>query len=231
MSEQNQAPAAPAAPATPSTKERKQQNLEAKVAAAAPKASEAKTAPVALKTRNRHAVAFRHDIFVTDPKDCLKNVSYKNLQPQLEKVPHKHIFHSHTNNGKAMNRTGSAAGHFHYVEQWVDAEGNIRAKCGPAMHEVQHAAENGMVFTRIEPVSFKQLLMSGERQGDTVLLVDDHTHALEYIGSENLNPQQIKEELERQQALAATMGISLGRGSVQDMTPPAMSPTDGASIK
>lgn len=223
------APATPAAPAEPTTRARKPQDLEAKVAQHTKPKEEPRQ--VTIKTRNRHAVAFRHDIFVSDAKDCLKNTSYKLLQPELHPVPHKHIFHSHTNNGKPMNRTGSAAGHFHYVEQWVDADGNIRAKCGPAMHEVQIAAENGMVFNRIVPVTFDKIVMSGENAGQKLAIADDHTHQLEYIGSENLNPAQIKEELERQQALAATMGISLGKGSVQDMTPPPMSPADGASIK
>lgn len=232
MSEQNQSPAAPAAPAAPSTKKRQQPDLKQKVAQSAASAPAApQTKAPALKTRNRHAVAFRHDIFVSDSKDCLKNVSYKSLQPQFEKVPHKHIFHSHTNNGKAMNRTGSGAGHFHYVEQWVDKDGNLRAKCGPAMHEIQVAAPNGMVFNKIAPVTFEKLIMSGEQTGETVLVADDHTHELEYVGSENLNPAQIKEELEKQQALAAAMGVSLGRGAVQATGAEAMNAADGLDVK
>jgi hypothetical protein len=228
MSEENKtAPAAPAA-----AKPRAQKNLEETVAARAP----AQAAPAPINNnrgRNRHAIAFRHDVFVTDAKDCLKNVSYKALDPKLEPVPHKHIFHSHTNNGKAMNRTGSAAGHFHYVEQYTDSVGNICAKCGPAMHEVQHVAEDGSVYSRIEPVTFKKIQRGGtdQERGKTVLIADDHVHTLEFIGWENLNPQQIKEELEKQQSLAATMGISLGQGSIQNNTPEPMSPADGASIR
>lgn len=196
--------------------------------AASPAAPVARVAPL---VRNRHDVAFRHDVFRSDNKEALRDVSYKHMQPDLQKIAHAHVYHSHSNSGKKNTKTGSACGHWHNVEHYDDpVTGQITAKCGPAMHEVQVQIEDtNEFFTKVEPVSFIKIDRSGgENTGKKIRIMDDHTHVLEYLGSEDLSPSKIKNDLESQRAEAAAMGVAVG--GVTDNTPKPMSAADGASI-
>lgn len=237
MSEQNQeaqapqadAPAAAEPAAKAPTKPRAPAPERPKPAVAAAQVVP-QVAP-APKIRSRHDVSFRHDAFISDNKECFRNISYEHLKPNLVRVDHKHIFHSHSNNGRVLSRTGSACGHWHNVEPYIDpVSGELKAKCGPAMHEVTILTQTGRTVTRIEPVSFEEEILVGENAGGTRRIVDDHTHELNYIGSEELSPQGIQKALKEQQAEAAAMGIVLGANSIKDNTPAPMTPSDGATI-
>lgn len=225
--EQNQAPAT-AAPAQPQKRQAPKHQPSPKAPAGSP------AAPVQSKMampRNRHDVAFRHDVFVSDVKKCIKNVSYEFMKFERVDVEHKHIYHSHNNNGKKLHRTNTSNGHWHNVEHYVDpVTGATMAKCGPAMHEVTKTTARGNVITVIEPVSFEHELEVGENKGEVVKVIDNHTHELEYLGSEDLSPLGIQNGLKEQRALAAAMGINIDPKAVKDNTPAPMSPADGATI-
>lgn len=223
--EQNQAPAQPAAPATKNRQQAPKAPAQAKQAEAQPK-----VAP-RINIRNRHDVSFRHDVFMSSEEECVRNVGYEHLKPMLVKQRHKHVFHSHNNQGKKLSRTGSMLGHWHDVEHYVDANGDIKAKCGPPMHEVTiQDEETGLIFTRIEQVGFEELIKTGANAGKRVIHQDQHTHTLEYLGSEELNTLAINQKLKEERAEAAAMGINLGQGDVIDTTPKPMTPADGATI-
>lgn len=196
-----------------------------------PKQAAPQPAAVAPKIKNRHDVAFRHDVFKSSEAECLVNTSYVHLMPKLERVTHMHIYHSHDSQGKKRHRTGSSNNHWHDVRHFVDpATGEILAQCGPPMHEVQFTGETGLTFSRIEQVSFEQELRSGPDAGKKTKHVDNHTHTMQYEGSEELSRNGITEDLKAQRAEASAMGINLSGGDVKDLTPPLMSPADGASI-
>lgn len=212
-------------PAGPKTTQR-----EKPVVQAPPKPSTlsaSPSAPVQAQIRNRHDTAFRHDVFMSDAKDAVRNVSFQHLKPELVRVPHKHVYHSHNNQGKKLLKTGSAAGHWHNVEHYVDPRtGEIIAKCGPAMHEVTLVTQTGRVISRVEQVSFEE----EKQNGDIVRHVDDHTHELTYLGSEELSPLGIQKDLKEQRAAAAAMGISFGQESVTDNTPKPLTAADGVTM-
>lgn len=227
-------PTTPAGPAQPQKDEpaqpRGRQAAANKAAAVKTQASPAVTPRVNI--RNRHDVSFRHDVFMSTDAEGMRNVGYEHLKPMLHKIRHKHVYHSHSNQGKRLARTGSALGHWHDVEHYVDNEGNIRAKCGPAMHEVQiQDEETGLVFNRIERVSFEELVTTGQFAGRRLKHMDDHTHELEYLGSEELNPREIVQRLKDEREEAAAHGINLGAGSVRDTSPTPLSPSDGVTLE
>lgn len=229
MSEENQNPSTPApeAPATATPAAPKRQ-------AAAPQASKAPAkaaGPVMAMPRNRHEISFRHDVFKSDIKKCLKNMSYEHLKFEKLEVEHVHIFHSHKNDGRRLTRTNSSNGHWHNVEHIVDEHtGATRAVCGPPMHEVTKVSETGRTFTVVEQVSFAEEITVGEAAGQKRTHVDDHRHELIYIGSEELSPAGIASALKEQRALAAAMGMNLDPSAVKDNSPKPMNPGDGASI-
>lgn len=227
MSETNQGdqpvknePAAPAA-----TKKRVTPEIPAPKAAS----QDPVAAPVAARVRNRHDVHFRHDVFRSDAQNCLRDVGYEYLKPDLLKVPHAHVYHSHDNNGKKLTRTGSACGHWHDVLHYTDpTTGDITAKCGPAMHEVVSLSATGRTISRIEPVCFEKEVLTGDNAGQIMKVMDDHSHVLEYIGSEELSPLGIQNDLKSQQAAAQAMGITLG--GIKDNSPAPLTPGDGVTM-
>jgi hypothetical protein len=191
------------------------------------------TAQVAAKPqiRNRHDISFRHDVFVSDQQEAMRDISYQYLKPEIVKVPHKHIFHSHSNAGKKLSRTGAMAGHWHDVIHGVDPKtGEIFAKCGPAMQEVTEISQTGRTYTKIQQVTFEREITSGVNAGATERLTDDHTHELVYLGSEELSPLGIQKDLEKQKVEAQAYGISLGEGSVKDTTPAPLTAADGVTM-
>lgn len=216
------APAAPAAPANRKSSEKKQASQQPAATKAQPR----------VNIRNRHEATFRHDVFVSTEADGIRNVGYEHLKPMLTRHKHKHIYHSHNNQGRKLNRTGSMIGHWHEVEHYVDSEGNIRAKCGVPLHEVTYQdEETGLVYTRIEQVSFEELIKTGPNAGKRYKHVDDHTHELEYLGSEELNPRRITEQLKNEREEAAAHGIIIAPGAVKDTSPAPMSPADGVTLE
>lgn len=186
-------------------------------------------APV--KIRNRHDVSFRHDCFKSSAEECFRNFSYEFLKPKLERIQHMHVYHSHNNSGKVLTRTGSACNHWHDVKTYIHPEtGEPFAECGPPMHEVTEVTQTGRTVKRVEQVSFDEEIMTGPDAGKIKRLVDDHTHTMEYLGSEELTPAGITKELRSQQAEAAAMGIVLGSGSVTDKSPAPLVPSDGVTM-
>ncbi len=218
----------PSEPSAPKTSTRKQPEIKKPLSTspAAPPGG----APVKVQVRNRHDVAFRHDVFMSDAKDCARNISFVYLKPEIVMVPHKHVYHSHNNQGKKLARTGSAAGHWHYIEHFVNAAGEIKAKCGPAMHEVTIISPSGRSYNKIEEVAFEREVTNGPNAGSTERVVDDHTHEMAYLGSEELSPQGIQAALEKDRKEAAVYGIALGANSVKDLSPAPLTAADGVTM-
>lgn len=202
----------------------------------APKKTEVKPpkeepAPQNIKIRNRHDAAFRHDIFMSDAKEAARNVSYKHLEPNIVHISHKHVYHSHNNQGKKLSRTNSALGHWHNIDHYIDAKGNIVAKCGPPMHAVQKQSETGKVFDVIEQVSYDKEEQTGPDAGKIIRIVDSHTHEMTYMGSEELSANTIREMLDRDKQEAVAYGVSFGASAVKDQTPAPLTAQDGVTME
>lgn len=181
--------------------------------------------------RNRHEMSFRHDVFMSDVQLCIRNLSFQDKVLMRENVEHKHAYHSHNNQGRKLTRTGQACDHWHNVEHFVDpVTGATKAVCGPAMRKTTKVSPTGRTFDVVEPVYFEEEVVSGEDVGQVRKVVDNHRHELNYIGSEELSPAGIASAQKEQRALAQAMGITIDPASVQDKTPAAMTPADGATI-
>ena len=181
--------------------------------------------------RNRHDMHFRHDCFWASVEKCIQNNSFEFMKLTREDVEHRHVYHSHSNQGKKLTRTGSNCGHWHSIEHYVDpSTGATMAKCGPAMRETTKLSPTGRTYSVLEPVYFETEIVTGPDAGSIAKVVDNHTHQMEYRGSEELSPQGISDSLKDQRALAATMGINIDPQAIKDNTPAPMSPADGANI-
>lgn len=215
--------AAPAAATKPRTN---------KPAPAAATTAPAPVVGVLPKRRNRHEVTFEHDVFVSTPANGIRNVGYEHLNPVLIEIDHKHIYHSHDTDGKPLKRTGSNIGHWHEVTRSVDpVTGDLIATCGPPMHEVDVVGESGRSYKNIEQVGFEREIQVGDNKGKKERVMDNHTHKLDYLGSETMTPAGIQKMLEAQRGEAAAHGINLAGAGIKNNTPVPLTPADGIEVR
>lgn len=180
---------------------------------------------------NRHDVSYRHDVYKLEPKAMMKNVSYVHLEPDLQSLDHSHIFHSHNDRGQRKTKCESMGGHWHEIETYVDKQGNLKAKCGPALEEKVTMGNTGKTYTTIVPRSFEKEIKAGEHAGQVMKIVDDHVHEVTYLGSEQLSGKIIREQLKEDKAVAAAMGAVIAPGSVKGTSPKPLTPADGYTLE
>lgn len=133
----------------------------------------------------RGSQEFRHDLFKLEAADFMKNISWVSKAPNLIKMPHAHVFHSHNDRGQLNKYSTAVGGHFHEVAMKMLPDGSIVAECGPALKEVKRKTSQGKVKTTIEPVRFDD--------EETGVTVDGHTHPATYLGSEVLSASHIQQ--------------------------------------
>lgn len=154
---------------------------------------------------------FRHDLFKSSLANFKRNTSWTIDNPRIQNIPHIHFFHSHNSQGRPQKYTNNVGGHFHEVETYVDENGNIIAKCGPALRKVTKRLKNGKQKRVIEPV--KWFDENRESDGKDPWIVDDHSHILDYQYSEEINPHSVMERQGRNaqamQAIAAEQRTSV----------------------
>lgn len=144
------------------------------------------TAFVQPKVQWKNQRTFRHDLFKLEVAMMQKNVSWRKKRPELVEIEHAHFFHSHSSSGTPQKYCAAVGGHFHEITTAVDQNGNIVAKCGPALRKVDKRLSNGTTKTEIEEIIYNH----EERK---IPIVDDHTHDMTYVGSEQMSPQKIKQ--------------------------------------
>lgn len=97
-----------------------------------------------------------HDLFRLDVATTRKDIGWT-ANEIWEPVPHKHFFHTYDSSGKKMHRSTPTAAHFHHVTV-KEVNGEFVAECGPPM-----------VLNKGREYPYKN---------------DNHTHDVEYLGSE-----------------------------------------------
>lgn len=142
-------------------------------------------APVQPKIQWKNQRAFRHDLFKLELAKMKKNTSWIKARPNLIDAEHVHFYHSHSSSGTAQKYSVSVGGHFHEITPFIDSEGNLAAKCGPALRKVDKKLSNGTTKTIIEPIVYRH-----EEEGE---MRDDHTHEITYMASETMSPQKVKQ--------------------------------------
>ena len=72
------------------------------------------------------------DLFKLEAADMLKNSSWNDKDPVIEKVTHCHFFRTYDSNGKKMSECNKVGGHGHEIKISVDENGNFVGECSPA---------------------------------------------------------------------------------------------------
>jgi len=155
-----------------------------------PPAPQKATAPTPARRFERGTQEHIHDLFKLLVALMQKDVSYKWRQPQLIPMEHSHFFHSINDTTMQPNKYCSAVGgHFHEVKiapGKVAANGFPLVEVGPALTYVNKKLPNGRILKRAELVQFESV---DELTGDLKIIKDNHTHQVEYLGSETFNAQ------------------------------------------
>lgn len=162
------------------------------------------------KLKFKGQTEFRHDLFKASVQKMKKNTSFVFGRPSILELEHTHVFHSYDSKGRPQKFTSTTGGHFHEIQHGVDDEGNVYAKCGPALQTVVRKGSGGRQIKKIGPIVWKDV-------DNEVEINDNHTHQMTYISSEFLTEQIIGEMQNRNRA-----GVKAQMGNAQ---PTITSPT------
>lgn len=132
------------------------------------------------KLNFRDQMTINSHCFKLLPTQMKKNTSWQKGIVILDHMEHGHYYHSHNSWGMPQEICSHVGGHFHKIEWFVDAQGNMKAKCGPAQKKDQKRLPNGLSKTSNIDIKFM------DKINDKVI-VDDHTHEIEYQHSSNLS--------------------------------------------
>jgi len=163
---------------------------------------------------------FIHRIFRSSIEKGRKNVSYQPFRPKLEDFEHKHFFHTIDNRGRNLTQTDFGYGHYHKCEWGVDQNGNPVAKSGPPYRKVTKKLKDGSTAQVEELVGWEDA--SGN------LVVDEHQHTWEYMGSDEISPTWISGVRESNARELAGMGVSADAKPLGQARP--LTDKDGVSI-
>jgi hypothetical protein len=132
------------------------------------------------------SVEFEHHLFKLGLSHFLKNISYKFMRPEIQRVEHVHFYHSVTTAGKTMKYCSAVGGHFHLMDLVLE-NGEIKSiKCGPPLTEKKIKIPGSMnSVKKIVPVKYEAIDVD---TGDRKDIVDTHVHEINYVYTEHINP-------------------------------------------
>lgn len=137
----------------------------------------------------RGSVQVTHHLFKALVAKFLKNDSYKKDNPMLVPMAHEHIYHTVDSRGKPLTHCGFVGGHTHEVKVTENKDGTLNVVCGPPVKVQVTKDRNGRRKSKYVPVQFFDAF-AGDGEGE--LVVDDHTHEMEYRGSEVWTQAEMK---------------------------------------
>jgi hypothetical protein len=117
------------------------------------------------------SIVMVHDLFKLLLSTMVKDVGFNPEKPVRQEIEHVHFFHTIDSNGRKQLYSNAVGGHFHACTV-VETDGVPEIKIGPPLKAVRKKVRGGWV-TAHEAI----------RCGDEV---DNHTHAVEYIRSEEI---------------------------------------------
>lgn len=167
---------------------------------------------------SRSSVEHTDDLFKLKVGIGKRNISWKAREPNLVTYEHCHFFHSINDTTMQPNKYCTpTGGHFHEVTIKRDAKGEIvKMECGPALEMVPRKTGKGP-SRRATPVAWESFLSENEQErlsheGQSIpefkLVRDNHTHELEYLGSEvfTAGSRQNRRQEEQAKVKAASVG-------------------------
>jgi hypothetical protein len=147
--------------------------------------------PVQAKRIWKGHQTFVSDLFKCELSTMKKNISFKYGEPKIEDVEHVHFFRTFNSQGRKQIFTNPVGNHYHKVTVEEDENGNLVAKCGPALHKVTVKGRNGRKRKIEKYVSWDDDTDLALKEGREVLK-DEHTHEMTYLRSEELNADSNK---------------------------------------
>lgn len=149
--------------------------------------------------RQKGDLTYTHDLFKLKTATSKHNISYRKFEPILEDVEHTHFFHSHDRAGNPQKYCTIGAGHFHEVTVSADKEGNLVAKCGPAVRWDDVKSPSGKIKKQINTISWIH-------EDKDMKIEDNHTHETFYMHSEEVSEnkviQQARQDAEKLERLS-----------------------------
>lgn len=139
------------------------------------------------KIRSKQSI--HHHLFKAAVAFFKKNVSWKHKVLDLHNVEHVHHFHSVNSHGMPQKFTNMVGGHFHEVTWEIGSNGEPVAKCGPALRKVVRKTPQG-ARSMNEPVKWPGY---DNNTGEEIMVRDEHTHQMEYLGTDILTAESIRQ--------------------------------------
>jgi hypothetical protein len=161
-------------------------------------AAEAAEAASEVKTGPRQSRIYKgtqqidHDLFKLKVALMTKNVSFTD-RPELVEFEHCHIFHTYDSNGKKQDTCSAVGGHFHPIVVRQGKDGVPVIEVGPPRKWVlkRIRGRNQRVMAPID-------LGDTDKNGNP--LFDEHTHEVDYLGSERITLRQSNVEFAKMEA-------------------------------
>ena len=127
-----------------------------------------------------------HDLFKLQVARMKKDVSYDGQMPEFVHFEHCHIYHTVDSNGRKMDETNAVGGHFHKIEVVpASEEGGVPTlKVSAPMKYIKQKKKG--VKGKFEKVAVPVEFSDGT--------IDNHTHEVEYLGSEKIKKRQANVE-------------------------------------
>lgn len=132
------------------------------------------------KLNFREQMSILHHCFKLMPAEMKRDLSWQKGIVKIDKMAHGHYFHSCNSWGQPQKTCNAVGGHFHEIEWFTDEDGNMKAKCGPAMKKVAYRAPSGLNKTKVTKIEFRD-------EENQITIVDDHTHEIEYLHSNKIS--------------------------------------------
>lgn len=146
-----------------------------------------------IKLRSQQTI--HHHLFKGQVAQMKKNISFIPGSPKIMDVEHAHFFHSVNSVGVAEKYTNEVGGHFHEIEWGVNDKGELVAKCGPPLKRISKRGRDGQSVIKIVPIKWIDNHGDDKDEQDTEpkTIIDQHTHAMTYEGSDEISTQMIND--------------------------------------
>lgn len=161
--------------------------------------------PLEPKVFMRGNRVFLHTVFKLDVEMMKKNTAWKPGVVNIEDIEHCHFFHDRDRKGKNQERSTPTGGHFHNMvtqdengNLLMDDEGFAKPKAGPPLQVRMVRNRRGKLVKKVVSVKW----YSDQKDADEV---DEHTHTVTNLGSEELSPNKIKQIQQANQAGIAAL--------------------------
>lgn len=117
-----------------------------------------------------------HDLFRLQVAKMTRNVSWNDEKPIYVEIDHSHIFHTIDSTGRKQETCSPVGGHHHKMTVTYEQGVAPTVHCSPAMKYIRKRVngENTKVLVEIDD--------------------DNHTHEVEYIRSEEIEPRRVSAE-------------------------------------